>query len=270
MADEMDRSQPQVDEFDAFPWRICLAGGWLDQPWVSKLHPGPVIVVNARPHAAFKTRSGLATSTRFVGMELWGTRSGGAPPRDVAPERLARLLFNAEKPIDVQYVSGSQDALGLMLPGVSKLEYAGEFWPRRIAALESEESLAWLQRVLWLVPLPSRPAGYDPLSRKQITVEAVRDLAAASEKAWAAIVARDAPGLGAALTQTMGAWRALLPETVPAGSDALCAPYAHHHGRLFSGAGGGFLLVVAAEGERVVDGFQVEITRRAEPAVAAS
>eukprot|EP01050_Picozoa_sp_SAG11_P012080 SAG11_NODE_1320_length_5208_cov_5.188687_7_plen_260_part_00 len=50
-----------------FPWRICLAGGWLDQPWVSQITPGPVIVVNVHPHDQFKTRSGLATSTRTYG-----------------------------------------------------------------------------------------------------------------------------------------------------------------------------------------------------------
>ena len=27
-----------------FPYRICLAGGWMDQPWVSTIHPGTVVV----------------------------------------------------------------------------------------------------------------------------------------------------------------------------------------------------------------------------------
>lgn len=252
----------EVDDLTLFPWRICLAGGWLDQPWVSSLHPGLVIVVNVEPHPVFKTRSGLATSTRTLGIELWGARSGGAPPRDVPPERLARLLFNVENPVGCAYVSGSQDALGLMLPGVSRLDYDGSHWPSRICALEDEESVAWLQRVLRLVPLPARPPGYDPLIRQNLSAENVRGLAAASEQAWAAIEARDAARLGRALSRTMAAWRELLPETVPAGSDALVAPYAHHHGCLFSGAGGGFLLVIADEAERVQHGFRVEITRR--------
>ncbi|KAJ1633784.1 hypothetical protein T492DRAFT_978858 [Pavlovales sp. CCMP2436] len=260
------RSEGQEDEdLHAFPWRICLAGGWLDQPWVSAVHPGPVLVVNVRPHIAFKTRSGLATSTRALGMELWGTRRGGSPPRDVAPERLARLLFCVENPVGCAYVSGSQDALGLMLPGVSRLDYAGEFWPERTCSVGSEESVTWLQRVLHLVPLPSRPQGYDPLASKHVTLEVVQRLADASERAWAAIIARDAPALGAALSNTMRCWRDMLPETVPAGSAELIEPYDHHHGCLFSGAGGGFLLVVANEGESVKDGFQIEITRSPSP-----
>ncbi len=27
-----------------FPYRLCLAGGWMDQPWVSEIHPGSVVV----------------------------------------------------------------------------------------------------------------------------------------------------------------------------------------------------------------------------------
>lgn len=253
--------QGLADDVDLFPWRICLAGGWLDQPWVSSVLPGPVIVVNVQPHPAFKTRSGLATSTRALGIELWGARSGGKPPRDVTPERLARLLFNVENPVGCAYVSGSQDALGLMLPGVNRLNYDGDYWPRSVQAIENEESIAWLQRVLRLVPMPARPPGYDPLIKKNITLDGVRRLAAASEQAWAAIQARDACQLGAALSLTMAAWRELLPETVPAGSDALIAPYLHHHGCLFSGAGGGFLLVIADEAETVQGGFSIEITR---------
>jgi hypothetical protein len=43
------------------------------------------------------------------------------------------------------------------------------------------------------------------------------------------------------------------------------ARFSAHHGCGFSGAGGGFMLVVAAEGAVVPDGFQVELTRRAPP-----
>lgn len=255
----------------AFPWRICLAGGWLDQPWVSKLCAGPVIVVNIRPHPQFKTRSGLATSTRALGIELWGTMAGGAPPADVAPERLARLLFNVENPVGCTYVSGSQDALGLMLPGINRLDYAGDYWPASTEHLASPESQAWLQRVLWLVPLPSRPPGYDPLARQNITFAGVRRLADASEDAWAAIVERDAARLGSALSHTMGAWKELLPETVPDDLESECADYMRrHHGCLFSGAGGGFLLVIADEGAHVKGGFQVEITTRRSTTAAAA
>ena len=56
------------------PYRIDIAGGWLDQPFVSKLYPGPVITVSLEPTIEFNERSGMATSTRRAAIELWGTR----------------------------------------------------------------------------------------------------------------------------------------------------------------------------------------------------
>lgn len=59
-------------------------------------------------------------------MALWGR--GGKPPQ-TEPEKLARMLFGAENPPGVKYISGSQDALGLMLPGINRLDYNGGYWP---------------------------------------------------------------------------------------------------------------------------------------------
>eukprot|EP00750_Incisomonas_marina_P015527 INCI18353.1.p1 GENE.INCI18353.1~~INCI18353.1.p1 ORF type:complete len:382 (+),score=48.58 INCI18353.1:124-1269(+) len=154
----------EVDDLNAFPWRLCLAGGWLDQPWVSSVFPGSVVVVNIRPHPMFKVRSGLATSTRQAGIKLWGR--GAKPPKDTPPLLLARMLFGAENPPGVQYISGSQDALGLMLPGVNRLNYEGGFWPTKVTTMRTSAPAKWLEKVLWLVPLDSRPPGYDPISVK--------------------------------------------------------------------------------------------------------
>ncbi|GBG29981.1 Ethanolamine-phosphate cytidylyltransferase [Hondaea fermentalgiana] len=251
-------SREDWEDLNGFPWRICLAGGWLDQPWVSSVLPGSVIVVNVMPHLAFKTRSGLATSTRQVGIRLWGPQG---PPSDIPPLELAHFLFGAENPPGSKYIAGSQDAIGLMLPGISRLDYDGGFWPHSVSqCIDRQDTTNWLQRVLWLVPLPSRPAGYDPLEIKDLSKENVALLADASSRAWDAIEAHDAPGLGQALSDTMVAWSRLLPNTVPQPmADEWCAPYRDKHlGCLFSGCGGGFLLVIS-DGEPVDRGFQVEI-----------
>ena len=76
-----------------FPYRLCLAGGWIDQPWVSEIHPGSVVVAQIWPTMDFNDRSGLATSSRKVGIQLWGDRY---PDGD--PEQNAKLLFGAENP----------------------------------------------------------------------------------------------------------------------------------------------------------------------------
>eukprot|EP01064_Diplonema_japonicum_P019220 TRINITY_DN2790_c0_g1_i2.p1 TRINITY_DN2790_c0_g1~~TRINITY_DN2790_c0_g1_i2.p1 ORF type:complete len:262 (+),score=30.17 TRINITY_DN2790_c0_g1_i2:61-846(+) len=234
------------DDLHHFPWRICLAGGWLDQPWVSKLHPGSVIVVNVHPHEMFKTRSGLATSTRTVGTKLWGTDKGGEPPDD-NPMKLARFLFNCENPIDCEYVSGSQDALGLMLPGINQLNYDGKYWPKSVDSVTDHDTVKWLENVLWVVPLPSRPQGYNPLKTQHLSEENAAKIAKGSSLAWQGIKTRSASLLGTGLTTTMQGWSDLLPETVPSYSHSWYQPYtgAPYNGCLFSGAGGGFLLVVS-------------------------
>src|SRR5690606_38222375 len=82
------RSSSELREIDQRPYRINLAGGWLDQPFVSKLHPGPVIVASIEPTTEFQLRSGMATSTRQTAKRLWGNR---LPLGD--PIELARVLF---------------------------------------------------------------------------------------------------------------------------------------------------------------------------------
>lgn len=250
-----------VDNHHAFPWRICLAGGWLDQPWVSSVFPGPVIVVNIHPHQQFKTRSGLATSTRTVGMGLWGTTVGNKPPKNLPPEKLARYLFGAENPPDCGHVSGSQDHLGLMLPGINRLDFDGKYWPEKIVKLSDEKHARWLESVLWLVPLPSRPPGYNPLLIKNINLKNVKMLAESCHLAWDAICTYNAADLGKALSGTMQAWANLLPYTVPQPqSTQWCEPYKNDpniHGYLFTGAGGGFLMVVSEK--PVLNGFQIKI-----------
>ena len=46
------------------PYRIDLAGGWLDQPHISAIYPGSVITLSLRPITKYKERCGMATSTR--------------------------------------------------------------------------------------------------------------------------------------------------------------------------------------------------------------
>lgn len=87
-----------------------------------------------------------------------------------------------------------------MLPGINRLDYDGEYWPESTVSLQSKESSEWLQKVLWLVVLPSRPDGYDPLKIKNLTTGGVETLAKASAKAWDAICAQDKVSLGQVLS----------------------------------------------------------------------
>ncbi len=82
------------------PYRISLAGGWIDQPWVSSVCPGSMVVAAIEPTHNFDGRSGLATSTRDRIAGVWGDD----PPDD--PECMARALFAVDNP-PVKTRSGS-------------------------------------------------------------------------------------------------------------------------------------------------------------------
>ena len=235
------------------PYRICLAGGWVDQPWVSKYHPGSVVVVNIHPTREFNLRSGMATSSRNVWQRL---KRYNLFPDD--PVELAKLLFGYENPPGTKYVSGSQDHLGLTLPGANRLYYDGKYWPEKIDSTTAEDVCDWLERSLCLVELFERPDDYDPLAQKNITTAGVKRLGEAGDLCWEAIVEKDIEKLGRALTETHEAWAQILPLTTSEEIEPEMAKYPCH-GRITSGCGGGY--IVMATEEDIPGGFRVKVRR---------
>ncbi len=230
-----------------FPYRLCLAGGWLDQPWVSIVCPGPVVVAQILPSMDFNYRSGLATSSRECAIKLWGDRY---PDGD--PVENARLLFGAENPPGTSYVSGSQDHLGLMLPGINRLWYEGGYWPTAIDSRTDQSTCDWLSDVIWLVKMEPRPSGYDPLIEKHLDESFVKELAAASSLCWESILKKDIAGLGKSLTNTFLTWKKMLPNTVPEPVFREMKKFlSDYPGAITSGAGGGYAIVVS---EKAVPG----------------
>ena len=243
-----------ADDLEAvLPYRICLAGGWLDQPFVSKLAPGPVLTVGIHPTRRFSFRSGMATSTR----EVWKRVAPYGVFNDDAVE-LAKLLFGYENPPGSKYVSGSQDHLGLTLPGANYLYYNGEYWPERIESIIDDETCDWLEQSIVMVELFERPDGYNPLVQQNITPEGVKKLAAAAELCWEGIAAKDIRKFGAGLTGTHNAWAEILPLTTNQEIEDTMAKYPCH-GRITSGCGGGY--IVMATEDDVPDGFRVKVRR---------
>ncbi|EGP03037.1 adenylyltransferase/cytidyltransferase family protein [Pasteurella multocida] len=122
------RSTTALRQECTIPYRIDLAGGWLDQPDISQYAAGPVITVSVEPDYEFNDRSGMSTSTRKKALELWKTQ---IPEGDKV--QLAKMLFCYENPPG-NCISGSQDSLGIVLPGVNYLWYDGNFWPSSIVS----------------------------------------------------------------------------------------------------------------------------------------
>mmetsp|Transcript_24450 Transcript_24450/g.21368 ORF Transcript_24450/g.21368 Transcript_24450/m.21368 type:complete len:520 (+) Transcript_24450:27-1586(+) len=260
---ENDENRSQEEKF---PWRLCVAGGWLDQPWVSEVMRGGVIVMNVEYNAHFKDRAGLATSSRKTAMKLW---QNGRLPSDIDNVEAAKLLFGAENTPGNKYVSGSQDQLGLLLPGINRLDYKGEYWPNYMISMKEEakqrgknikEIYAFVEKVLWLIPVKSlRIDGYSPLEEKALTEDNVEKLADASEKCWKGILNCDAENFGVGLTETLKAWKLILPLTVPPELDPIWQKYDKaNYGCLFTGCAGGFLMVVA-KSKPDEKAFQVKI-----------
>lgn len=236
------RSSSQSKKDLNFPYRLCLAGGWMDQPWVSQVHSGSCVVAQIWPDYEFNDRSGMATSSRKIANELWG---GKIPDGD--PLRNAQLLFGAENPPGSEYISGSQDQLGILIPGANRLDYNGKFWPSNIESTIDAETCDWLSGVLYLIPLSPRPDGYNPLVEKYLTVENVMELGAAGDLCWEGVVERDIQKLGAGMTQTFRMWKKMLPYTVP---DWLSEEMdnnwvSKYPGAIPSGCGGGYIIVAS-------------------------
>jgi cytidyltransferase-like protein len=227
-----------------FPYRLCLAGGWIDQPWVSKIASGSVVVAQIWPTIEFNDRSGLATSSRKIAVNLWGDRY---PDGD--HELNAKLLFGAENPPGKLYVSGSQDHIGLLYPGINRLCYNGAYWPNRIESTISPEICDWLSQVLHLVPLEPRPDGYDPLRIQHLEKKLIKELGEAGDECWESILRMDITGLGRSLTNTLLSWKKMLPLTVPdwVMKELESKYFGIYPGAITSGSGGGYVIVASEE-----------------------
>ncbi|MFA6111639.1 MAG: adenylyltransferase/cytidyltransferase family protein [Candidatus Latescibacterota bacterium] len=237
------RSTTALRQVDQMPYRIDLAGGWLDQPWVSKHHPGAVITVSIEPTIEFNERSGMATSTRRKAIELWGNR---LPPESL--EKLAQILFCCENPPGSAYISGTQDSIGIVYPGLARASYEGAYWPTRIEHCLAGPALDFVERALYLKPLGPRAREYDVLADTRIDAVGARTLSEATDRCWEAIQTQDLPAFGTAVRQSFEAQIAMFPYMVDAEILALIDEYRDQAlGWKLAGSGGGGYLVLVAD-----------------------
>ena len=236
------------------PYRMAFAGGWIDQPFVSMHNPTPpgsMVVVGIEPTFRCMDRSGMATSTREVARKLWGD---ALPDQD--PLELVRILYNAENQGKAE-PSGSQDMAGLIIPGISRLDYdyacESGYFPAHIETSNDPTVARWLEKVMHLLPIAPRPDHYSPLNEKNLDSEWIRRLGQSGKDCYAAILAMDAPALGASMNECMRCWEDILPGTVrhPAISVDLLGILNYYQSRyagaMYSGCGGGYLYVVSEE-----------------------
>jgi cytidyltransferase-like protein len=242
-ADLPARSTTAMRKVCNIPYRLDLAGGWIDQPFVNKFAEGAVITLCIEPDYEFNDRSGMATSSRKKAIELWQT---DIPEGD--KEKLGRTLFCFENPPGTKYVSGSQDALGITMPGLNRFTYNNDFLPKTIDSVLDSDILTWLETHLWMIPLFPRKADYDVLANTSINKENAERLSLASAKCWEAILQKNVQETGKAMTESFEAQIAMFPNMVD--GDILRQLDSYKNialGWKISGAGGGGYLILFSE-----------------------
>jgi hypothetical protein len=124
-------------------------------------------------------------------------------------------------------------------------------FPSHIETLNEARSGRWLEKVLYLLPVEPRPDGYNPLGEKNLNPRWISRLGQTGKDCFNAIKNRDIDALGASLNETMLCWEKLLPHVVrhpliKFDLPRLLKVYQRNFpGAMFSGCGGGYLLVVS-------------------------
>lgn len=243
------------------PYRIDIAGTWIDQPYVSQFNPGWALTVSIEPTVEFMERGGMATSTRNAAKKIWPYELP-----DYNEEMLARLLFCFENdPEKHGYVSGAQDAIGICLSGLSRHYYEGRYWPTHIESCHDEEILSWLESHIVLLPMFPRSSDCNVMEGKDITAEKVKTLTDAADRCWDAIMAKDLDSFAQAFRDSFNAQVAMFPAMMQPGvSDHIdkIRDKALAWKMLGAGGGGHLALVVPDNFKPEPEMISIKIRRR--------
>ncbi|MDR2286907.1 MAG: adenylyltransferase/cytidyltransferase family protein [Prevotellaceae bacterium] len=238
------------------PYRIDLAGGWLDQPYVSKHYPGPVLTISIEPDYDFNDRSGMSTSTRKKAIELWQT---DIPVGD--REKLAKTLFCYENPPGKMEISGSQDSLGIVMPGLNRLDYSGEYWPSKIRSVFDNNIINWLEERICLISLSPRSWEYNVLSETCIDTANAKALSEAADKCWDAILERNMEKFAANVQKSFEAQIRMFPKMV---DEKVLENIEYYRSKALgwklSGAGGGGYLILISD-KPVENSLKIRVRR---------
>jgi len=230
------------DDACQLPYRLDLAGTWIDQPYVNKYGAGWAITISLEPIIDYNERSGMSTSTRNAARKLWPYQ---LPPEK--PAKLAEILFHYENEPGRVEVSGAQDSLGICMPGLCRHYYDTGYWPKKIESCRDEKVLTWLEDHLFMVLLWPRPAGFTPLKESDINEENVQALTSAAEACWPAILDCDLEKFAASYKASFEAQVKLFPGMVNPDIMKVISSYRNHAlaWKLAGAGGGGYLALVA-------------------------
>lgn len=224
------------------PYRVDIAGTWIDQPYVSEHGSGWALTVSIEPTVEFMERGGMSTSTRNAAKKIWPYE---LPNGD--EEMLARLLFCFENdPENKGHISGAQDAIGICMSGLTRHFYEGHYWPSKIESCHDEDILCWLESHICLVPMFPRRAGCSVVEGRDVTAEKVKALASAADRCWDAIMRKNLKSFGAAFRDSFNAQVAMFPAMMQPGVQEYIDRWSNKAlaWKMLGAGGGGYLALV--------------------------
>lgn len=239
------------------PYRIDLAGTWIDQPYVSEYHPGWAITLSLEPIIEYNERCGMSTSTRNAAKKIWPYHL----PLE-KPEMLAEILFKFENTPGSKIISGAQDSIGICMPGLVRHYYDNAFWPKKFESVHDEKIITWLEDHLYMVLLWPREKGLDLLKETYINTENVKALANAAERCWKAIMDRDLESFASAFLDSFNAQVKMFPAMV--NNEVQRAIDEYKDGALgwkLAGAGGGGYMILVSK-EPIKGAMRIKVRRK--------
>ncbi len=242
------------------PYRLDLAGTWIDQPYVSKFSPGWALTISLEPTIEFVERCGMSTSTRNAARKIWPYQLP-----NYNSEMLAKLLFCFEnEPNKNEHVSGAQDAIGICMPGLCRHYYNNNYWPEKIESCLDEDVLCWLEEHLCMMLMFPRRPGTTVVENSHLCEEYVKELADAASRCWDAIMRKDLQGFAASFKASFEAQIKLFPGMMAEGVAEEIEKYKDKvlAWKMPGAGGGGYLAMVC---EKPLEGsIRIKIRRRLE------
>lgn len=184
----------------------------------------------------------MSSSTRNKAIELWRTQIP-----DGNKELQAKILFSYENPPGTKDVAGSQDAIGIVYPGLNRLHYDAHYWPYKIESVLDEDVLSFIENSLHLITLGPRISTYSVVDNTNISYEGAAALAQAADDCWNAALKKDKVAFGAAFRKSFEAQIKMFPNMVDDSILEIIEKYKHLTlGYKLSGAGGGGYLILVS------------------------
>jgi len=237
------RSTTSLRTVTQIPYRIDLAGTWIDQPYVSKYHPGWAITASIEPTIEFNERSGMATSTRKKAIELWNDH---LPPDK--PEKLAKILFRYDNDPGTNVVSGSQDSIGITMPGINRFYYEkGKYWPSKFETVSDHSIIKWLEDRLYMITLWPRPDDFVVLDVTNINKSNVKKLSDAAAMAWDGLLSKDIEVFSEGFRNSFEAQVRMFPKMVNTRINEVIETYRGTASawKLAGAGGGGYMILIS-------------------------